>query len=179
MVVPLREGGLAGIWSSVQWVRHSLSSQSIIYHLQLWKRSSWTPGMACQWVHHFSAVQSCCSTGSIIITIIIWDRETGTCKVSTATFSCRFLPKLLVAFLSPCLWWLKTGLHTAHTMGGPGAACVLAGRPRPVPSYPAIVNILGDGVSLTVILSGYLYGKHQLRGWWGYNAKVNISLPKG
>ena len=112
MVVPLREGGLAGIWSSVQWVRHSLSSQSIIYHLQLWKRSSWTPGMACQWVHHFSAVQSCCSTGSIIITIIIWDRETGTCKVSTATFSCRVLPKLLVAFFVAMLVVFKNG--TAH-----------------------------------------------------------------
>lgn len=36
------ERGLAGIWSSVQWVRHSLSSQSIIYHL--WEGSSWSPG---------------------------------------------------------------------------------------------------------------------------------------
>lgn len=51
-------------------------------------------------------------------------------------------------------------------MGRPGAAHVPAGWPCPVPSYFAIVNILGDGgeVSLTVILRGYLYGKHQLKG---------------
>ncbi|KAA8584181.1 hypothetical protein FQN60_007966 [Etheostoma spectabile] len=58
---------------------------------------------------------------------------------------------------------LETGLQ-AHTMGRPGAAHVPAGRPRPVPSYFAIVYILGDGVSLTVILRGYLYRKHQLEG---------------
>lgn len=59
---------------------------------------------------------------------------------------------------------VKTGLQ-AHTMGRPGAAHVPAGR-RPVPSYSAIVNILGDGgeVPLTVILRGYLYRKHQLEG---------------
>lgn len=51
-------------------------------------------------------------------------------------------------------------------MGRPGAAHVPAGWPRPVPSYSATVNILGDGgeVSLTVILRGYLYRKHQLEG---------------
>lgn len=159
VAVPHRVGGLAGIWSSVQWVRHSLSRQPIIYHLQLWKRSSWTPGTACQWVYHFSAVQSCCSTVSIIITLIISDRETGTCKC----------PQLLLVI---CRWHfcchavvVKTALQ-AHTMGRPGAAHVPARWPRPVPSYFAIVNIFGDGgqVSLTVILRSYLYGKHQLEG---------------
>ena len=83
-------------------------------------------------------------------------------------------------FLSPCcVGKKKTGLQ-AHTMGRPGAAHVPAGWPRPVPSYSAIVNILGDGgeVSLIVILRGYLYRKHQLEGWWGYNAKAQQSPPK-
>lgn len=73
----------------------------------------------------------------------------------------------------------KTGLQ-AHTMGRPGAAHVPAGWPRPVPSYSAIVNILGDGgeVSLIVILRGNLYRKHQLEGWWGYNAKAQQSPSK-
>lgn len=63
-------------------------------------------------------------------------------------------------------------------MGRPGAAYWPAGWPRPVPSYSAIVNILGDGgeVSLTVILRGYLYRKHQLEGDGVKNA--NIPFPK-
>lgn len=60
---------------------------------------------------------------------------------------------------------VKPGLHS-HTTGRPGAAHVSAGWPRPVASYSAIVNILGDGggVSLTDILRGYLYRKHQSEG---------------
>lgn len=65
-------------------------------------------------------------------------------------------------------------------MGRPGAAHVPAGWPRPVPSYSAIVNILGDGreVSLTVILRGYLYGKHQLEGNGITMQKHKLPLPK-
>lgn len=62
-------------------------------------------------------------------------------------------------------------------MGRPGAAHVPAGRPRLVPSYSAIVNILGDGVSLTVILRGYLYRKHQLEGDWVTMQSSTFVLP--
>lgn len=141
-------------------MRHSLNSQSIIYHLQLWKCWSWTQSMVCQWVHHFSALRSCCSTVSIItITIIFKDKTFA----SVHSYLLQF---------ARC-WWhfcchavvVKTGLQ-AHTMGRPGAAHVPAGWPGPVSSYSAIVNILGDGreVSLTVILRGYLYRKYQLEG---------------
>lgn len=62
-------------------------------------------------------------------------------------------------------------------MERPGAAHVPAGGPRPVPSYLAIVNILVDGgeVSLTVILRGYLWGKHQLKD--DGVTKFNLHLP--
>lgn len=65
-------------------------------------------------------------------------------------------------------------------MGRPGAAHVPARRPRPVPSYFAIVNIFVDGaeVSLTVILRSYLYRKHQLEGD-GLNVKHDPKMPKG
>lgn len=51
-------------------------------------------------------------------------------------------------------------------MGRPGGTRVVTRRPRPVSSYPAIVNLLGDGggVSLPFILRRYLYRKHQVEG---------------
>lgn len=89
-------------------------------------------------------------------------------KQALASVHSYFLPYAV------CLWHfcfhavvVEAGLQ-AHTMGRPGAAHVPAGWPRPVPSYSAIVTILGDGggVSLTVILRGYFYRKHQLEKDW-------------
>lgn len=88
-----------------------------------------------------------------------------------------FLPVAVGIFCCHAVLVVETGLQ-AHTMGRPGAAHVPAGRHRPVPSYSAIVNILVDGVSLTVILRGYLYRKHQLEGDGGYNANAQHSPPK-
>lgn len=85
-----------------------------------------------------------------------------------------FLQQLLLAIcqlaggvVTGVLWRHQTGPQAAaRTMGRPGAAPVPAGSTGPDPSYSAIVILLGVGghVSLTVILRGYFYRKHQSEG---------------